>query len=225
MSRRDYLKLSMPRESLKSKTERATQIYHVLQELYPGVTTFLDHESEFQLLIAVILSAQCTDERINKTTPALFKAYPDAKSLGNADLAHITDLLRSVTYFNAKAKNIKATAKYLDETYGGDVPSTLEELIKCPGVGRKTANVILGQSFQIPGITVDTHVNRLSRRLGFTVYSDATRIERDLMKVWPKEMWIDLSTTLILHGRNVCGARNAKCDDCDISQWCPSGLK
>lgn len=214
----------MARESLKSKTDRTVQIYHILQELYPGVSTFLNHESEFQLLIAVILSAQCTDERINQTTPALFEAYPDAATMADAPLEHLTDLLRSVTYFNAKAKNIKATAIYLRDTYNGAVPKTLDELIKCPGVGRKTANVILGQSFQIPGITVDTHVNRLSRRLGFTKFGDAARIEKDLMKIWPEEMWIDLSTTLILHGRNVCAARKPKCDECQISQWCPSKL-
>ena len=212
----------MPRESLKSKTERTHHIYRCLQELYPNVTTFLDHDSEFQLLIAVILSAQCTDERINMVTPNLFNAYPDAKRMADAPLEHLTDLLRSVTYFNSKAKNIKATATHLDSTYNGEVPKTLEELIKCPGVGRKTANVILGQSFQIPGITVDTHVNRLSRRLGFTKFTDATRIEKDLIKIWPEEYWIDLSTTLILHGRERCDARKPDCIHCELKEWCPS---
>ena len=179
-----------------------------LKKAYPNLTTFLDHKNDFELLIAVILSAQCTDERVNLTT-ALFKRFPNAKQLGEGDLDEIKECIKSINFFNNKSKNIKETGIILHNQYNGSVPNTLNELIKLPGVGRKTANVILGQAFGKPGITVDTHVNRLSRRLGFTRKTDAVPIEMDLQKAWDESIWSDFSTLLIYHGRQICSARKA----------------
>ncbi|RAP31619.1 endonuclease III [Candidatus Marinamargulisbacteria bacterium SCGC AG-343-D04] len=211
----------MPKETISSKLDRSFNVYSILKKAYPNLTTFLEHKNHFELLIAVILSAQCTDERVNKTTPGLFKQFPTAKALGNGNLDDIKHCIKSINFFNNKSKNIKETALILDKKYNGTVPDTLNELIKLPGVGRKTANVILGQAFGKPGITVDTHVNRLSRRLGFTQKKEAVPVEMDLQKVWKEDIWSDFSTVLIYHGRQICTARKAKCDDCIIEHLCP----
>ena len=210
------------RESIANANTRAIKIFDVLKETYPPVTTFLTHKNEFELLIAVILSAQCTDERVNMVTPALFDALPTPKIMANADIDTIRDLIKSINFCNNKAKNIQATAQILMDDHNSQVPADLDALIALPGVGRKTANVILGQAFDIPGITVDTHVKRLTNRLGFSKKDDAVKIEFDLIKRWPKEIWIDMSTLLILHGRTICPARKPNCKDCQIKQYCPS---
>tara|TARA_A100001015_G_scaffold262384_1_gene308569 strand:- start:1264 stop:1911 length:648 start_codon:yes stop_codon:yes gene_type:complete len=210
------------RESLSKARDRAQLIFDTLQETYPPITTFLTHRNVFELLIAVILSAQCTDERVNIVTPSLFKALPTPQDFVDAALDDIKDLIKSINFFNNKAINIQKTAIILVNEYQGQVPNQLEDLIRLPGVGRKTANVVLGQAFQIPGITVDTHVKRLSTRLKFTKKSEPEKIEQDLMKRWAESTWIDFSSLLILHGREVCNARKPKCDQCVISQACPS---
>lgn len=209
-------------ESLKKAQIRAVSIFDVLKDTYPPVTTFLSHKNEFELLIAVILSAQCTDERVNMVTPALFDAFPTPKALVNAELNGIKSLIKSINFFNNKAKNIQATAQQLLDKFNGQVPADLDALVSLPGVGRKTANVVLGQAFDIPGITVDTHVRRLTQRLGFTKHEDAVKIEMDLIKRWPRGIWIDMSSLIILHGRNICDARKPKCCECPISSFCPS---
>ena len=212
----------MPRESIKNAQFRSAQIFNQLQLTYPKVTTFLDHKNTFELLIAVILSAQCTDARVNLVTPVLFDVLPTPQDFITADLDEIKTLIKSINFFNNKAINIQKTCQILLDQYNGNVPSSLVELIKLPGVGRKTANVVLGQAFGIPGITVDTHVKRLSHRLGFTAHNDAVKAEFDLIKRWPKTIWIDMSSLLILHGRTVCNARKPKCSICVISEFCPS---
>lgn len=209
------------RESKKRKQDRAITIFDILKDTYPPVTTFLTHKNEFELLIAVILSAQCTDDRVNMVTPALFDALPTPQAFVDADLDDIKELIKSINFFNNKAKNIQATAQILLDDHNGIVPPNLDDLIKLPGVGRKTANVVLGQAFDIPGITVDTHVKRLSQRLGFTKHDDAVKAEFDLISIWPKETWIDFSSLLILHGRKVCIARKPKCGECVVREWCP----
>ena len=210
------------RESIKNAQIRAVSIFDILKKTHPPVTTFLTHRNEFELLIAVILSAQCTDERVNMVTPALFDALPTPSAFVNADIDHIKYMIKSINFFNNKAKNIQATSQRLMDHFNGQVPSDLDALVSLPGVGRKTANVVLGQAFNIPGITVDTHVRRLTQRLGFTKQDDAVKIEMDLIKRWPIEIWIDMSSLLILHGRKTCNARKPSCYDCSISSFCPS---
>ena len=219
------LALRSMRESLKSKRERALHIFDYLKNHYPPVTTFLTHKNDFELLIAVILSAQCTDDRVNIVTPSLFDALPTPQAFVNAELNEIKELIKSINFFNNKAINIQKTANILVDKHNGKVPSDLDALIELPGVGRKTANVVLGQAFDIPGITVDTHVKRLSQRLGFTKNDDAVKAEYDLIKIWPQETWIDYSSLLILHGRKVCNARKPKCDDCGLTKLGPFYIK
>ena len=215
------LSLTM-RESIKHANARAIHVFNILKEHYPPVTTFLTHNNEFELLVAVILSAQCTDARVNLVTPALFDVLPTPQAFASAPLDDIKSLIKSINFFNNKAINIQKTSQMLLDIHRGIVPSTLNELIQLPGVGRKTANVVLGQAFNIPGITVDTHVKRLSNRLGFTTKKDAVKAEFDLIKRWPQDIWIDMSSLLILHGRQICDARRPKCQTCVISKFCPS---
>ncbi len=209
------------KESLSAKKQRAFDIFTVLDRTYPNTRTFLTHKNPFELLIATILSAQCTDARVNKVTPALFEALPTPQHFDAADVETIQHYIQSVNFCNAKAKNIKQTAHLLIQNFNSIVPNTLEELITLPGAGRKTANVVLGQAFNIPGITVDTHVNRLSRRLGFSTQTEPEKIEQDLMKLWPDKIWTDFSSVLILHGRNTCAARKPLCESCVIAAYCP----
>ncbi len=183
--------------------------------------TFLRHDSSFQLLIATILSAQCTDERVNKVSPALFKQFPTALELGLASLDEIKHLIRSINFFNNKAQNIQKTAQILTQKWSGAVPPVLNELIQLPGVGRKTANVVLGQAFNIPGITVDTHVKRLVKRLHFAVSEDPVKIEQELMRLWPTKIWNTFSTVLIVHGRKICKSRRPDCSACSLALFCP----
>lgn len=213
------------RESLKSKKQRISQIYPILETLYPDVSTFLTHDTPFQLLIAVILSAQCTDERVNLVTPRLFQKFPTPEALATANPDEVVKTIKSINFFNNKAHNIQKTAQIIHTDYRDEVPRTLSNLIQLPGVGRKTANVVLGQAFNIPGITVDTHIKRVTRRLGFTKESDPVKIEYDLMKVWPENWWNMLSTTLILHGRTTCPARKPRCEACQLAAFCPTAAK
>lgn len=210
-------------ESLAAKRRRSAEIYRILSGEYPKVTTFLDHDSPFQLLIAVILSAQCTDARVNMVTPALFDSFPTPERLAEADPDTVKGLIASINFCNAKAHNIVRTAQLIMTEFGGEVPVDLDALITLPGVGRKTANVVRGQAFGLPGITVDTHVNRLVNRLGFVHDRDPDRIERALWTIWDESIWSDFSTVLIVHGRRVCDARRPKCDLCAIASLCPSG--
>ena len=207
-------------ESIKKAIVRSQLIHDILADHYPPVTTFLTHKNEFELLIAVILSAQCTDERVNIVTPHLFDVLPTPQAFVNVPLDVIKDLIKSINFFNNKAKNIQATCHILVNQYNSQVPNTLNELIELPGVGRKTANVVLGQAFGIPGITVDTHVKRLSQRLKFTTHDDAVAAEKDLMRIWPEDTWIDYSSLLILHGRSVCNARSPQCNNCLLATHC-----
>lgn len=213
----------MPRESKKARRERAAEVYDLLSEEYPEAHCELDFVDPFQLGVATILSAQTTDERVNMVTPDLFERYPDAKALAGARQEEVEELVRSTGFFRNKAKNIIGFARGLVEEHDGDVPATMEELRVLPGVGRKTANVILGNAFGVDeGVVVDTHVKRLSNLLGFTNESTPEKIERDLMEVFPRERWTMLAHLLIWHGRRVCVARKPRCEACAVSHLCPS---
>lgn len=193
-----------------------------LCKLYPDADCELDFDSEFQLLTAVILSAQTTDVAVNKVTPKLFKNFPTAKALAEADIEEVKEIIRATGYYNAKAQSIQKCAQALVEKHGGKVPKTMEELITLPGVGRKTANVVLGVAYGVPGWTVDTHVQRLSKRLGFTKNEDPAKIETDLQNLFPGKDWSQLSITMIWHGRRMCFARKPNCPQCPINHLCPS---
>jgi endonuclease-3 len=200
---------------------RAKKVLKGLARLYPDAHCALHYTNPLELLIATILSAQCTDVRVNMVTPALFAKYKGAAAYANADLADLETMVRTTGFFRNKAKNIQACCKAIVEHHGGKVPGTLEELVPLPGVGRKTANVVLGNAFDTPGITVDTHVNRLSHRLGFTKHDDPVKIEHDLMKLFPKKEWTMASHRLIFHGRQICHARKPQCEACGIAKLCP----
>lgn len=199
---------------------RADQIRKLLRARYPDVKTQLDYQTPFQLLTATILSAQCTDKQVNSVTPELFRQMPVAKDIANAPIEVLEHLIHSTGFYHNKAKNIKACASVLLEKYNGEVPNSLDELVKLPGVGRKTANVVLGAAFGIPGIVVDTHVARIAQRLEFTEYAEPTKIEQDLMKIIPKKEWSDFSLHLVYFGREVCIARKPKCIECPLNTLC-----
>jgi endonuclease-3 len=193
-----------------------------LAKCYPQAHCSLDFASPFQLLIATILSAQCTDKRVNAVTGSLFDRWPTAAALAAASQAEVEAVIRSTGFFRAKAKNIRGCCQALVERHGGEVPRALEQLVRLPGVGRKTANVVLGSGFGLPsGVVVDTHVGRISRRLGLTRHADAVKAERDLIAVIPKSHWIVFSHRLIEHGRTVCTARRPRCEDCPLADLCP----
>jgi len=189
---------------------------------YPEAQCELNFATPFQLLIATILSAQTTDVQVNKVSGNLFLRFPDAQALATADLDEVKELIKATGFFNAKAKNIQACAQALVSNFNGEVPPVQADLVTLPGVGRKTANVVLGEAFGIPGWTVDTHVQRLSRRLGFTDETDPYKIELALDKLFPKANWSQLSITLIWHGRRICFARKPECDRCPVNTLCPS---
>jgi len=207
---------------LAVKKVRAKAIYRKLSKNYPNVRCELDYNSAFQLLVATVLSAQCTDKRVNQTTPALFKNYPNPKKMAKADLKDIQRLVKSTGFFRAKAKNIKALSNKIIEEFDGDVPSNLDDLITLPGVGRKTANVVLGHAFGIPGITVDTHFGRLSRRFGWSKQSDPVKVEFEVGELIHEKEWTNLSQRMIWHGRRVCHARKPACGACPLAKLCPS---
>jgi endonuclease-3 len=210
------------RKSLTEKKVRAKAIYRQLTKSYPNVRCELDYNSAFQLLVATVLSAQCTDKRVNQTTPALFKKYSNPKKMAKADLKDIQRLVKSTGFYRAKAKNIKALSIKIIEDFDGDVPSNLEDLITLPGVGRKTANVVLGHAFGIPGITVDTHFGRLSRRFGWSKQSDPVKVEFEVGELIAEKEWTNLSQRMIWHGRRVCHSRKPACGACPLAKLCPS---
>ena len=200
----------------------ARAIYRVLTKTYPDVRCELDFQTPFQLLCATVLSAQCTDKRVNQTTPALFKKYPSPKKMANANLKDIQNLVKSTGFFRAKAKSIKGLSNKIMEEFDGKVPSNLEDLITLPGVGRKTANVVLGHAFGIPGITVDTHFGRLSRRFGWSKQNNPVKVEFEVGELIPEKEWTNLSQRMIWHGRRVCHSRKPACGACALAKLCPS---
>jgi endonuclease-3 len=210
------------RESLPEKKVRAKVIYRQLSKNYPNVRCELDYKTAFQLLVATVLSAQCTDKRVNQTTPALFKKYPNPQKMAKADLRDIQKLVKSTGFFRAKAKNIKGLSNKIMEEFDGKVPSNLEDLITLPGVGRKTANVVLGHAFGIPGITVDTHFGRLSRRFGWSKQNNPVKVEFEVGELIPEKEWTNLSQRMIWHGRRVCHSRKPACGACALAKLCPS---
>jgi endonuclease-3 len=201
---------------------QATAIFKALGKRYPNANCELDFENPFQLIVATVLSAQCTDKRVNLVTPPLFRKYPTPKKMASAKILDLEEMIRTTGFFHNKARHIQGLSQKLLTDFDGEVPSTLEELITLPGVGRKTANVVLGHAFGVPGITVDTHFGRLSRRFEWTRSDDPDRVEKDVAKLIPEKEWTNLSQRLIWHGRRICHARKPACGACPISKICPS---
>ena len=213
----------MARESKKARVERAAEVFSLLESEYPDAHCALDHRDAYQLGVATILSAQTTDERVNMVTPELFERYPTPRDLAGADQEDVQEIVRSTGFFRNKAKNIIGFAQGVTEEHGGHVPRTMSDLNALPGVGRKTANVILGNAFGIDeGVVVDTHVKRISTLLSFTKEKTPEKIEQNLMGLFPRERWTLLSHLLIFHGRRVCDARKPRCEACAVSHLCPS---
>jgi endonuclease-3 len=209
-----------------SKKQRALEILNRLKHLYPDATCSLNYSTPVQLLVATILSAQCTDERVNQVTPALFSRFPDAASLANADIEELENLVRSTGFYRNKSKNIQAACRMIVSEFDSVVPNQMEQLLKLPGVARKTANVVLAHAYGInAGVTVDTHVTRLSQRLGLTKYSEPVKIEQDLMKLLPQPDWENWSIRIIFHGRAICKARSPACGACQLADLCPTAHK
>lgn len=214
--------MTVTRKKLSLK-QRSLEILIRLKRLYPEAPCTLNYETPVQLLVATILSAQCTDDRVNLVTPALFERFPDAVALANADLEELESLVRSTGFYRNKSKNIKGACQAIVNKFNNQVPQRMELLLELPGVARKTANVVLAHAFGINmGVTVDTHVKRLSQRLGLTEHTDPTRIERDLMVLLPQPDWENWSIRLVYHGRAVCNARNPACNICQLADLCPS---
>ena len=210
---------------LSRDPERATRLYDVLAATYPDAHCALDHANPFQLLAATILSAQCTDKRVNMVTPVLFERYPDPAALAAAKQEDVEEIIRSTGFFRNKAANLVAMAGAIVDRHGGEVPAEMDALVALPGVGRKTANVVLGNAFgRNEGIVVDTHVSRLSQRLGLTAESDPVKIEDSLVPLFPRERWTMLSHLLIEHGRQLCDAKRPRCPDCPLLALCPSAV-
>jgi endonuclease-3 len=204
-----------------SQASRARVIVRLLAKLYPDARCALDHENPLQLLIATILSAQCTDVRVNMVTPALFARFRTVEEFAAADPSELEKAIASTGFFRNKARNIIACCRQIVDQHGGEIPAEMDDLVQLPGVGRKTANVLLGNAFDVPGITVDTHVGRLSRRLGLTAHTDPVKVETDLMALIPRKEWTMFSHRMIFHGRQVCHARKPLCDECSLAQVCP----
>jgi len=210
----------MPADSETRKEARA--VYRILSKTYPEIRCELDFKNPLELIVATVLSAQCTDKRVNTITPALFKKYKSAKAYAGADIHQLEELVYQTGFYRAKARHIKGIGIKLVEEFNGQVPSTLEELITLPGVGRKTANVVLGHAFDIPGITVDTHFGRLSRRFGWTKEMDPVKVERIVGELIPQKEWTNLSQRMIWHGRRICHSRKPACGACPVAKICPS---
>jgi endonuclease-3 len=232
-------KKSIPKKSVAARTpnavartkalggdrspERVKEILKGLDEAYPNAECALTHRSPWELLVATILSAQCTDARVNMVTPELFKRFPNPAAMAKAEIPELIEIIRTTGFFNNKAKSIKGAAQAVTERFGGNVPQTLDELITVPGAARKTANVVLGVSFgKAEGVVVDTHVFRIAHRLDLTKADTPEKVEQDLMRILPKEKWIDFSHQVIHHGRQVCVARGPKCKDCNLETLCHS---
>ncbi len=202
--------------------KNAKAIYRGLTKYYPDVKCELDFQTPFQLLVATVLSAQCTDKRVNQVTPKLFKLYPTPKKMAAAKIASVEELIHSTGFFRAKARHLVELSQKLVSDFDGEVPPIQSELIKLPGVGRKTANVVLGHAFNIPGITVDTHFGRLSRRFGWSESQDPVKVEHDVENLIPEKEWTNLSQRIIWHGRRICHSRKPACGACPIAKLCPS---
>ncbi|HLK85651.1 MAG TPA: endonuclease III [Candidatus Binataceae bacterium] len=211
----------MTRESRRDRAERAARVAALLAQLYPQARISLDFSTPWQCLVATILSAQCTDARVNRVTPRLFAELPDIGAMNAAPVERVERLIRDTGFFRQKTRSLKGAASALLERFGGEIPSRMEDLVTLPGVGRKTANVLLGHVFGRPAMVVDTHVRRLARRLGFTRDEDPDRIELDLQALLEPAEWTAFSMRLILHGRNVCHARKPRCEECILSPSCP----
>ena len=212
-------------ETIQDKKQRTLQIIKILEKEYPQAKTSLHYQNALEILVATILSAQCTDKRVNIVTKSLFKKYKTPQDYANADLAELEQDIRSTGFYRNKAKNLKKTGWMLVEKYDSRVPDTMEELIKLAGVARKTANIVLANGYgKIVGIAVDTHVRRISKRLGLTQNTNPDKIEADLMQVVPQEHWKRITNLIIFHGRKVCTARKAKCNTCSLKGLCPSAF-
>jgi len=209
-------------ESDLARVRRARKILRILDQTYPDARCELDFANPFQLLCATVLSAQCTDVRVNAVTPALFSAFPEPADLASADRGQVEDIIRSTGFFRAKTNSLLGLSQAICDHFRGEVPDRLSQLVTLPGVGRKTANVVLGNAFAIPGITVDTHVGRLSRRMGFTVEEDPVKVEQDLMQLFPRKTWTQMSHVMIWHGRRRCHSRRPACGACPVAKLCPS---
>ena len=206
---------------MKLNKNEIINFVHTLKEAYPDATCSLDFKNPFELVVAVMLSAQCTDERVNKTTPAIFAKYSTPEDFANIDINELENLIHPCGFYKNKAKNIKACAKKIVDDFNGIVPSTIEELISLPGVGRKSANVVLLEAFSIAnGIAVDTHAKRVSNRIGLSNETDPIKIEQDLLKIFPKEYLKDINHLFVWHGRKTCDARKPKCDECSVKEFC-----
>jgi endonuclease-3 len=213
----------LPKRRVKATPEYAAEIYRRLIAHYPGAHCALDYTSPFELLVATILSAQCTDKRVNIVTPALFAKYPTPKAMASAKPEELEELIKTTGFFRNKAKNLLGMAAAVDSEHGGQIPREMDALVKLPGVGRKTANVVLGNAFgKNEGVVVDTHVGRVSHRLGLTKQTDPVKVEQSLVKLFPREHWTMLSHLLIEHGRRICDARRPKCEICFLNDLCPS---
>lgn len=213
--------LNVARESKAARAKRARAIARGLAKAYPDAWCELDHRSPWELVIATILSAQCTDKMVNRVTPALFAELPTPERLAAADPARVEELIRPTGFYRQKAKAIQAVARAVAVEHGGQVPATMEALTALPGIGRKTANVVLGTAFGQPAIFVDTHVKRLANRFGLTVEENPDRVERDLQALLPPKDWTAFAHRVIHHGRRVCAARSPRCDACPVALWCP----
>ncbi len=209
-------------ETPLARTRRARRMARVLQERYPDAHCELDFANPFQLLVATVLSAQTTDVSVNGVTPRLFARYPDAVALGAADRADVEEIIRPTGFYRAKTESLLRLGAALVERFGGQVPGRMSDLVTLPGVGRKTANVVLGNAFGVPGITVDTHVGRLARRFGWTDEHDPVKVEHAIGELIPRRDWTQLSHVLIFHGRRTCHARRPACGACPVARWCPS---
>jgi endonuclease-3 len=223
--------VTMPKETATKKidktkaAERVRKMFPILRKTYPQARIALKHSNPLELLISTILSAQCTDVRVNMVTKTLFKKYTSAKDWAQADIKQIESDIKSTGFFRNKAANIKGACTKVVEEFDGKIPDTMEELLTLPGVGRKTANCVLGNAFGIPGVVCDTHVIRLSRRLGLSPNSDPVKLEFDLAEIVPRKNWLLFSDLLIFHGRNICKARKPDCVDCPIAKYCPAANK
>ena len=207
---------------ISAEASSARSIYRILTKEYPDARCELDFNSPLELLIATVLSAQCTDKRVNAVTPVLFKRFPTLEMLSEAKSSEIEKIIYSTGFFRSKAKNIKELANKILNDFGGEVPNDLAQLVTLPGVGRKTANVVLGNAFGIPGLTVDTHFGRLSRRFGWSTATDPVKVENDVAKLIPEKEWTLLSHKLIWHGRRICHSRKPECGICPLAKLCPS---
>lgn len=206
----------------RKEARRVFEIIRLLEQEYGEATCALHHDGAYQLLVATILSAQCTDARVNMVTPALFRRYPDAHAMAEADLDELQEIIRSTGFFRNKSKSLHGSATKLVDEFDGEVPSNMRDLLKLPGVARKTANVVLGTAYGIAsGVVVDTHVGRLSRRLGLTHQKTPVKVEKDLMGMIPRDEWINFAHRLIHHGRRVCQARRPRCEECAFADLCP----